>query len=161
MSEQNTILKFYEQDHERLDELFKNYQNLKRSDFAQAKEVFEQFKICLQRHIAWEEDLLFPLWEDKTGMSEAGPTLVMRAEHRQIGQQLEAIHDKVVGQNPDSDQEVQALLNILGAHNMKEERILYPAIDQVIDEQERELLFQHMAEIPEERYKVCCGHEPV
>ena len=161
MSELNTILKFYEQDHDRLDELFKTYQKLKRSDFAQAKEAFEQFKSGLQRHIVWEEDLLFPLWEDKTGISGAGPTVVMRAEHRQIGQQLEAIHDKVAGQNRDSDQEEQALLNVLGSHNMKEERILYPAIDQVIDEKEREILFRRMANIPEERYKVCCGHEPV
>jgi len=161
MSEQTTIREFYEQDHDRLDELLKTYQKLKRFDFAQAKEAFEQFKIGLQRHIVWEEDLLFPLWEEKTGMSDAGPTLVMRAEHRQIERQLEAIHDKVAEQNPDSDQEEQALLNILGSHNMKEERILYPAIDQVIDEKEREILFRHMTNIPEERYKVCCGHEPL
>ncbi|MEK7236725.1 MAG: hemerythrin domain-containing protein [Nitrospirota bacterium] len=159
MSEQKTISAFYEQDHDRLDELFKTFQQLKRSDFAKAKEAFKDFKLGLQRHIVWEEDLLFPLWEEKTGMSEGGPTFVMRAEHRQIGQQLEAIHGKVAGQNPDSDQEEQALLNLLGSHNMKEERVLYPSIDQVTTEEEREAVFQSMNNIPEERYKVCCGAE--
>jgi hemerythrin-like domain-containing protein len=92
-------------------------------------------------------------------MSEGGPTFVMRNEHRQIGQLLEAIHQKVVDQNPDSDQEEAALLNLLGSHNMKEERVLYPSIDQVTSVEERETVFGSMNNIPEERYKVCCGAE--
>jgi regulator of cell morphogenesis and NO signaling len=157
MSEQKTISAFYEQDHDRLDESFKTFQQLKRSDFPKAKEAFKAFKFGLQRHIVWEEDVLFPLWEEKTGMSEDGPTFVMRAEHRQIGQQLEAIHGKVADQNPDSYQEEQALLGLLGSHNMKEERVLYPAIDQLTSAEERATVFQNMKNIPEERYKLCCG----
>jgi len=157
MSGQKAITEFFEEDHDRLDELFTTFQRLKRSDFAKAKEAFKEFKIGLQRHIVWEEDLLFPLWEAKTGMSESGPTPVMRNEHRQIGQQLEAIHRKVADQNPDSDQEEQVLLDLLGSHNRKEERALYPAIDQVAGAEERETVFQNMKNIPEDRYKVCCG----
>ncbi|MEC4890260.1 MAG: hemerythrin domain-containing protein [Nitrospira sp.] len=157
MSEDQTISAFFEQDHDRLDELFKTFQKLKRSDFPKAKEAFKEFKFGLQRHIVWEEDLLFPLWEEKTGMSEGGPTFVMRNEHRQIGQQLDAIHDKVAEQNPESDQEEQGLLSLLGAHNMKEERVLYPSIDQVTSAEERAIVFQNMKTIPEDRYKVCCG----
>jgi regulator of cell morphogenesis and NO signaling len=81
----------------------------------------------------------------------------MRTEHRQIGQQLEAIHSKVAEQNPDTDKEEQALLDLLGSHNRKEERALYPAIDQVAGAEERETVFQNMKDIPEERYKLCCG----
>jgi regulator of cell morphogenesis and NO signaling len=157
MSEQKTVSAFFEQDHDRLDELFKTFQQLKRSDFPKAKEAFKEFKFGLQRHIVWEEEVLFPLWEKKTGMSDSGPTPVMRNEHRQIGQQLEAIHGKVSEQNPDSDKEEQALLDILGSHNRKEERALYPAIDQVASPDDREAVFQNMKKIPEERYKVCCG----
>jgi len=157
MGDQGTITEFYEQDHDRSDELFKTFQRLKRSDVPKAKEAFKEFKFGLQRHIVWEEDLLFPLWEEKTGMSEDGPTFAMRAEHRRIGQQLEAIHGKVANQNPDSDQEEQALLNLLGSHNMKEERVLYPAIDQLTSAEERETVFRNMKNIPEERYKLCCG----
>ncbi len=157
MSEQKTISAFYEQDHDRLDELFKTFQKMKRVDFPKAKKAFKAFKFGLQRHIVWEEDVLFPLWEEKTGMSEDGPTFVMRAEHRQIAQQLEAIHGKVADQNPDSDQEEQALLDLLGSHNMKEERVLYPAIDHLTSAEERETVFQNMKNIPEERYELCCG----
>ena len=157
MNERKTISAFYEQDHDRLDELFKTFQKLKRSDFAKAKEAFKAFKFGLQRHIVWEEDVLFPLWEEKTGMSEGGPTFVMRAENRQIGQQLEAIHGKVAEQNPDSDQEEQMLLELLGSHNRREERVLYPAIDQLTSAEDSETVFRNMKNIPEERYKLCCG----
>lgn len=47
MSDLNTISTFYEQDHDRLDELFKTFQKFKRSDFAKAKEAFKEFKFGL------------------------------------------------------------------------------------------------------------------
>ncbi|ALA60329.1 hemerythrin domain-containing protein [Nitrospira moscoviensis] len=157
MTEQDTIRTYYERDHDRLDELFTTFQRLKRSDFARAKEAFKEFKVGLQRHIVWEEDLLFPLWKEKTGMSEGGPTFVMRAEHRQIGALLEAIHQKVAEGDPESDREEQQLLALLGAHNMKEERVLYPSIDHVTTEDERTLVYRQMQDIPEDRYRTCCG----
>jgi hypothetical protein len=52
------------------------------------------------------------------------PFLVMRAEHGQTGEQLEAIHDKVANHSPESDQEEKVLLDSLHSHNMKEERVL-------------------------------------
>ena len=159
MSEQNTITTLYAEDHDRLDALFKTFQTSKHSDFAKAKEAYKEFKIGLQRHIVWEEELLFPMWEEKTGMIEDGPTPVMRFEHEQIKQLLDAIHRKVENQDLTSDQEEQALLNLLGSHNRKEERALYPAIDNVASPDERTTIFNRMKTIPEDQYNACCsGH---
>jgi regulator of cell morphogenesis and NO signaling len=157
MSEPQTITTFYEKDHDRLDELFKTFQTSKRSDFAKAKEAFKEFKVGLQRHIVWEEEVLFPIWEEKTGMIEDGPTPMMRHEHSQIKQLLDAIHQKVEGQNLDTDQDEQALLQLLGSHNRKEERALYPAIDNVISADECVKVFIGMNSIPEDRYNACCS----
>lgn len=148
----------FEQDHDRLDALFTAFQEQKRQDVAKAKEAFAAFKFGLQRHIVWEEDVLFPKWEENSGMAEGGPTQVMRSEHRMIGDCLEAIHQKVQAQDPESDRDEQLLLDILKSHNMKEERILYPSIDQVISDQERVELYQAMKDIPEERYQTSCGN---
>ena len=148
MSEQQTVTAFYEKDHDRLDELFKTFQTSKRSDFIKAKEAFKEFKVGLQRHIVWEE---------KTGMIEDGPTPVMRFEHEQIKQLLEAIHRKVEEQNLDTDQSEQALFNLLSSHNRKEERALYPAIDNVTSAEEREKVFSNMSSIPADRYNSCCS----
>ena len=154
-----TITAYFEQDHDRLDALLTTFHEVKRKDFALAKERFREFKFGLQRHIVWEEDLLFPLWEQHSGITE-GPTAVMRAEHRKIGAALEALHAKVGDADPQSDGEEEALIALLEAHNLKEERVLYPAIDQTLTDAERQGLFARMKAIPEERYRVCCGlHE--
>ena len=107
--------------------------------------------------MVWEEEVLFPLWEKKTGMTEGGPTFVMRQEHREIGACMDALHRKVQAQNPESDQEEQALVDLLERHNMTEEQVLYPAIDRATSEDEREAVFQALNKIPEGRYKDWCG----
>jgi regulator of cell morphogenesis and NO signaling len=155
MKEQS-ISHYYEADHDRLDDLFKNFQALKRSEFLRAKEFFVAFKFGLQRHIIWEEKILFPFFEEKTGIYSGGPTAVMRLEHRQIGEHLEAIHKKVQKADPNSDEEEKMLLAVLSVHNMKEENILYPAIDRAASESDREEVFQAMKEMKEERYAECC-----
>ena len=154
-----SIRTFFQQDHAGLDDLLCKFQSLKRSDYATAKNHFIGFKFGLQRHIVWEEDLLFPSWEKATGLTEGGPTQVMRREHRQIADCLEALHKKVQAADPDSDEEERALLALLSSHNRKEEMILYPALDETLSEEERAGIFRAMDEIPDERYKVCCaGH---
>jgi regulator of cell morphogenesis and NO signaling len=124
-----------------------------------SKEAFKEFKIGLQRHIVWEEELLFPMREEKPGMVEDGLTPVMRFEHSQIRQYLDAIHEEVEGRNPDTDREEQALLQLLGSHNRKEERALYPAIDNVTSAEERATVFSSMNAIPKDRYNACCGQD--
>ncbi|HTK82675.1 MAG TPA: hemerythrin domain-containing protein [Bacteroidota bacterium] len=148
---------FYEDDHDRLDHLFKQFQELKRTHFSLAKTAFTEFKFGLQRHIIWEEEILFPLFERKTGLTQGGPTHVMRMEHRLIGKYLEEIHQKVKAGNTDSEGEEQMLLNTLFAHNQKEEQILYPAIDRTLSDSEREGIFKTMRELPEARYQHCCN----
>ncbi len=145
-------------DHDRLDQLFAEFQRLKRIDYPKAKENFKEFKTGLQRHIVWEEQILFPAFENKTGMCDVGPTAVMRAEHRQIGARLEALHDKVRHADPESDQEEEALLQLLAQHNLKEESVLYPAMDRMMSEQETTAAFHAMEQIPKEAYVTCCGH---
>ena len=152
-----TITDYYAKDHDRLDGLFKSYQQFKRSDFPKAKEAFVGFKFGLQRHIIWEEDILFPLFEKKTGMNaNIGPTAVMRSEHRQIKAALEAIHAQVAKGNASTDLDEANLFSVLYEHNVKEEKILYPAIDQSVTEAETQEIFQKMETVPRERYEQCC-----
>lgn len=151
-----TITAYYQNDHDRLDSLLKTFQRLKRTDFPKAKEAFVQFMFGLKRHIIWEEDILFPSFEKKTGMFEGGPTAVMRVEHTMIKKELDAIHDKVAKGNPDSDEAEEKLLSVLKIHNQKEENILYPGIDRLLTATEVEQVFQRMKDIPPGRYESCC-----
>ena len=144
-------------DHDRLDALFADFYQWKRDDYARARAAFREFKIGLQRHIVWEEHILFPLFEQKTGLMQCGPTEVMRSEHRRIGACLEALHEKVKAQDPHSDPEEQALLEALTVHNEKEETILYPALDRLLSDEEKAAAFAAMESVPEEAYRTCCG----
>jgi iron-sulfur cluster repair protein YtfE (RIC family) len=150
---ESTITTYYETDHDRLDELFKQFQQLKRSELPKAKELFSGFRSGLLRHIMWEEEILFPLFEQKTGMYHSGPTEVMRTEHRIIKKHLEAIHDAVQSGNVETEADEQAMMNTLFVHNQKEEQILYPAIDRSLNNGERSNVFTTMRNISEEQYK--------
>lgn len=151
-----TVSTYYEEDHRRLDGLFKKFQSLKHLNFDEAKPYFKEFKLGLQRHILWEEEILFPVFEDKTGIRNSGPTAVMRMEHVEIGKALEAVHDKVRNRRTDSDRDEVRLVEILSAHNRKEETVLYPFMDTVATDKEKEEIFKKM-----ETYQIdltkCCG----
>ncbi len=131
-----------EADHDRLDGIFNQFQEIKRKDIANAQNLFSEFKSGLERHIVWEEDILFPVFEEKTGMKTQGPTVVMRHEHQQIKQFLAKINKKVQEGNPETDEEENGMLQVLKVHNEKEENILYPWIDQEFSQTDIQSFFE-------------------
>lgn len=157
-----TIFDFMAKDHDRLDGFFLSFrQCVKEKNLTDLKPLFREFKTGLQRHIVWEEEVLFPAFESRTGMVGDGPTHVMRLEHRTFGDLLERIHSKVkLGELESIMPLAESLLAGLGDHNDKEETILYPWIDQEIGEEGRAELFKKMESIPSERYEICCGEMP-
>ncbi len=157
MTKTNAITQYFEADHNRLDAIFHQFQQKKYESAAAAKSYFKAFNNGLKRHIIWEEDVLFPLFEEKSGMKGGGPTFVMKEEHRRIGAILERIHDKVRQGDSSSEDDEEMLLEILEGHNQKEEQVLYPAMDQLLTEEEAAGLFVAMENIPAERYQTCCG----
>ncbi len=141
-----TILEFMSVDHDRLDNKIRMYSKEKLVDIEQAESIFLLFKSELERHIIWEEDILFPVFERKTGIKGGGPTSVMRMEHTQIKDHLQKIerklHTKKI-QNPCKEE--VALFKVLESHNQKEENILYPGIDNLTSEQEKQQMIKQMS----------------
>lgn len=129
----SAITRFMGADHDRLDRLFLEFQGAKHRDPERARELFSEFRSGLLRHIGWEEELLFPLFEERTGMRGGGPTAVMRMEHRQIQQFLERVQAALSSGAPTGDLE-EGLLALLKGHNEKEEAVLYPWVDRVLGE---------------------------
>jgi iron-sulfur cluster repair protein YtfE (RIC family) len=100
---------------------------------------FARFADGLRRHIALEENVVFPIFEERARI--VGPLQVMEREHRQIerllttaGQALE-VRDAAA-----FAREARALRSLLDAHNRKEERILYPRTDASLSPLERATL---------------------
>jgi len=122
-------------DHDRLDDVERAaFEARERADFARASELWSVFETGLSRHIGFEEALLFPEFERRLGFpSDAGPTAVMRAEHRQIEPLLAAIAAEIGADDPRADSSRAHLHALLGDHNLKEEQILYPHADRAMN----------------------------
>ena len=54
------------------------------SDWAAVERDAGTFLREIERHIETEETLLFPAFEERTGMTDGGPTATMRMEHEQM-----------------------------------------------------------------------------
>ena len=141
-SKLDSVTRYLSWDHDRLDGLLGEVtQRVEDGDLEQARSVFSAFDHGLRRHIRLEEELLFPLFESRTGMRR-GPTVVLRSEHRAIEVELAQMRDALeVG---DASAYASGLSNIhglLGPHNVKEEQVLYPVTDDLLQpEEQRELV---------------------
>jgi len=124
-------------DHDRLDAIEASaFACLAAGDAEGACERWSMFTVGLRRHIRFEEEVLFPAFEERRG---AGPTGAMRFEHREIEALIEAIAATLA--NPPAARMLgNQLHEVLGLHNLKEEQILYPATDRCLSAEERDQL---------------------
>lgn len=126
-----TVTEYLEGDHRRLDAILHEVERLVGvSSFPKASLRFGEFACGLRRHIDVEEGVLFPDFERMTGMT-MGPTTVMRGEHVQIRRLMDDVAAALTaGDAAATGLAIHGLTEVLIAHNMKEERMLYPMADQ-------------------------------
>ncbi|MCC6848660.1 MAG: DUF2249 domain-containing protein [Deltaproteobacteria bacterium] len=138
---------YLQEDHERLDAIVPEVQALVRAgSLPEAGARFAEFTCGLGRHIEVEEQVLFPTFEELTGMSGGGPTFVMRDEHVEIRRLMDATTGALrAGDAAKAEESLQRLTETLATHNMKEERMLYPMTDQALrDDQARDDLVKRL-----------------
>lgn len=125
-----TISGFLTQDHRNCDEEFAKLENSVASEnWSEVEKIFESFSSDLKHHFNMEEKVMFPTFEEQTGMS-GGPTQVMRMEHSQMLQVLENMENDI--QKKDKDHFFglsETLMMLMQQHNMKEEQMLYRMAD--------------------------------
>jgi regulator of cell morphogenesis and NO signaling len=121
-------------DHDRLDALeAEAFRKRAEGDLESARETYAIFASGLRRHIGFEEEVLFPAFEESAGMPPgAGPTEVMRQEHREIEDLIAKIEAGIAEKDAPVEEWRRSLHHVLGEHNFKEEEILYPGTDQLL-----------------------------
>ena len=140
MSLQRTLADFFTHDHHECDRLWAEVeQAAEADDAARVGTTFDAFDKAQRHHISMEEDVMFPAFEEATGMT-SGPTQVMRDEHAQMRGLLDQMRQALVGGDTQEllDQG-DTLLMLIQQHNQKEEGILYPMAEQVLGAQWAEL----------------------
>ncbi len=128
-----TIAHTLSHDHSRCDQLFaKAEESVAKNDWERATTNFANFKAAMERHFTMEEEVLFPTVEKRIGQ-QIGPTQVMRMEHQQMRQVFSDMEESLTQQ--DSDEYLglsETLLMLMQQHNGKEEHMLYPLSDRVL-----------------------------
>lgn len=148
-----TISGFLLDDHRGLDGLFGEFQELVAQEVVSAADTFSRFVCGLERHLEWEEQLVFPLFEQHWGMTSVGPTAVMRTEHRCFKVLIDRIQDRLRA-GSDLDGLDKQLYEALTAHNQQEEKLLYSWIDGFLSEEEAGMLINRMKDMPEDGRRV-------
>jgi len=130
-------------DHKRCDELFAQAEEaISKGDWETGTTAFRDFHDATEKHFSMEESVLFPAFEQSTGMT-SGPTQVMRMEHMQMRQLFADMNESV----EEKDQEKylglsETLIMVMQQHNTKEEQIVYVMADQSLREKAADVLTQ-------------------
>jgi hemerythrin-like domain-containing protein len=134
----DTIAKCLSWDHERLDRLLAEVcQDVESRQMDEARTALADFASGLSRHIRIEEELVFPVFEMRTGLGGA-PTLGMRSEHREILEAVGMMRGGLAQLDIEAFREGLVFLRqLLPGHNAKEEHILYPTTDRIFSDRER------------------------
>lgn len=130
-------------DHTRCDEIFSLAEEaIAKGDWAEGASRFKEFHDAMEHHFGMEEQVLFPTFEQRTGM-RMGPTQVMRMEHSQMRQLFAEMASSVEQQNKDRYLGLsETLLMVMQQHNAKEEQMLYRMTDQALGSDVEDVLKQ-------------------
>ncbi len=134
-------------DHRRCDRLLALVEgSAEGDDWVAVGREAEQFRDAMERHLHFEEEVLFPALEGRMPMA-AGPTGVMRMEHAQMRRMLEELATAVAGRSAGDCLGILETLHLVTQqHNAKEEGVLYPMADRALGPEADGLLAQFHAQ---------------
>ncbi len=135
------IKSFLGADHKECDLLFADMENaVVAGDWESASALFAKMSVAFLRHFKMEEEVLFPKFEESSGMS-CGPTQVMRMEHEQMKLAIEKLEAAIDSKDKDGTLGVCETFNMLvQQHNSKEEMILYTMADNILHNTSGEII---------------------
>lgn len=145
--------------HTKLDQLFLNHQRaLLRLDLKRARLELEAYEAELLAHIADEEELLIPLYRERAQSPVGGAPEIFLGEHDKLLQYLPLFKAAItkLENATDLESEVLWLLDsqhlfkrLLVHHDTRERKMLYPLLDEVTSDEERENLFKLLKSPPD------------
>ena len=138
------IRDFMTQDHQRLDQALKDFAGISTNDPTLKMELFHRVRAVLERHMAWEEEILFPCIERRSGMHMPGPSALVQFQHQRIKALLEKLSVQIVNKEKEVDESQEALIALLTLHAEEEEKVLYPWIELCLCEEDRKEALKKM-----------------
>jgi len=128
------LAEFFMQDHRDCDARWADVEELlDTDDIEMARSAWQKYAASMKRHLAMEEEVLFPAFDARSGMAGGGPVMVMKMEHQQMLGLLEQIGAAMEAGNAEDAMDIgDTLLMLIQQHNVKEEGMLYPMAENVL-----------------------------
>lgn len=130
-----SITQIMSQHHGECDEIFFNLESsFEAKDWDSIQKAVPHFVLEMKKHFSIEEDILFPAYE-QAGVITGGPINVMRMEHVQMRHLFQHLLDAMEKREQrDLTGTWETIQIMMQQHNMKEEGLVYPMIDQTLGE---------------------------
>lgn len=136
---------YMQQAHERLDLEYERSARLRESDPEAAWVAFSEFLDGLHRHMALEEEVLFPAFNAHPLAGAQGALAAMRGEHQRILALLDELQVCQAEYNPRAVVVEDQLQRLLDDHHEAEEKIFQPWLATVLGPEEKRALIERMA----------------
>jgi hemerythrin-like domain-containing protein len=134
------IFKIMIQEHEVIESLLNDFKRLSTEDASEARKVFHAFVWNVEKHMFLEEKILYnvySVWEKNIeGMFE------ILEEHGEILALMKKIKNSYTDEN-----NILALKELLRDHFVLEETVLYPNLEKVLNDKQKEALIERAQEI--------------
>ncbi len=133
-----TVLSEYmKAEHRACDASFANMENaVADENWAEANNLFTSFASDLTHHFDIEEEVMFPGFEARSANAHCNPTPVMIMEHTQMRQLVKDMAVGLEAKNKDNFFGLsETLMMTMQQHNMKEEQMMYPMIDEAMEDE--------------------------
>ena len=106
---------------------------VEKNNFIEASKKYAEFKAETLNHFSMEEDYLFLLLGERSGMGESGPISVMKMEHNQARILFDKLDEAIITSDAERFFALsESLMILLQQHNTKEEQILYTMMQAVL-----------------------------
>lgn len=140
--------------HKQLDALFLEHQRgLIRLDLDHAEAALDEYAAALLAHIRDEEAFIIPLYSERVMAPVGGAVEIFLGEHEKLRRFLELFREEIAKIRTMDDVEGGVLFlidsqhlfkRLLVHHDTREKKMLYPLLDEVTSEEERESLFAQL-----------------
>lgn len=145
--------------HGQLDHIFVEHQRaLIRLDLDRAEQLLNDYQTGLLAHIRDEEILMLPLYRERVQPPVGGAAEIFAGEHEKLRQFVALFRQEVEKIRAKDDVELGVLFlidsqhlfkRLLVHHDTREKKMLYPLLDEVTTDAERQELFARLEFAPE------------
>jgi hemerythrin-like domain-containing protein len=138
-----TITGIMLKEHVKLDKMLEEFENSLETDIEKSRQLFSRFKWNLDKHFFIEEKVIFHVYNAAT-KEESEEIMNLLKEHKDMQWLINKMEGSI---KTDINSILPELKKILKIHVGVENMILYPKLDEELDEKSKGLILERVEEI--------------